>query len=363
MGKLVCDHVSGAEKQRIAERFIASSSDCCFEPGFTRHVRSRVSSVDELMGSSGIQQLIFHTFSATPVSNVPIEDRFARQHAQKFACHGRAPHFSTTASKHVISEFQTWHHIAMEELEIKRQLKLAAQPPTLKQDGVFQSAWHAYVAAGSGGLQAISASWQRLSFEQREPYLLAAARSREPRAPVAPLAPSEAELAEEETAATPFGIGCREFPLRQEMADAVCERVTAAHDEWSNMVGGMLLVEATLPVCETDVSQCCDKFGMGVCSHTFDGVAMQLLVRHKRTTWALARVGRQLPLDPELLFPTLLLFCLRYPAVDGAPVVERIYLLAFALFNPVVQAIRERFSDSPTEPVFQFAFRKPSFHR
>jgi hypothetical protein len=99
--------------------FLAKEEECCFEPGLARNLRKLVSTAADLQAPQ-VLTMLTHTFGTMPASNIRSEDRFARQSAQQFACHGRSPSIATAAARHVLTESQCWHHVAMEKLVASR---------------------------------------------------------------------------------------------------------------------------------------------------------------------------------------------------------------------------------------------------
>ena len=177
LAKAVSPQVERAERERVANLFMQCEGKCCLEPGLSRQVRAIVTSADDLLNDTHVSRLISHTFRATPVSNIPCEDRFARQSAQHFACHGRVPFFSTLAARHVLCETQAWHHIAMD----KRAADFQSEQQDVSPDHMaHRSGWHAFVSQNrtSADLASLGIRWQQMSSEEKQAYYKEAEESK-----------------------------------------------------------------------------------------------------------------------------------------------------------------------------------------
>lgn len=89
---LVSDEVDIVRKREIAER-LAGAETCCYEHGFTAHVKTIAPTAAELLTSTAAHDLIRRTLCAAPSNNIQNEDRFARHRISAFQIH----HWSETS--------------------------------------------------------------------------------------------------------------------------------------------------------------------------------------------------------------------------------------------------------------------------
>jgi hypothetical protein len=260
------------------------TSDCCFEPGFARWLRRKVSSVADLK-KPHIRTLLKETFGNMPVTNIRTEDRFARQNAQQYVCHGRVPSNGTAASRHILTEAQLWHHVSMEELHAKQ-----PNAPAIDELSNPRSGWNVFVKEKGGDLKTTSVGWARLPAAERRAYDEQAAQQRDAfqnrpeRAPVT--------MHAQAVQASPLKLGDAEYPLRPSSVEEATASLNQAQKRWTSLVGNVMAADSRLVFKDVYVPQCCDMYGEGVCISDWDRQKITSFSACKRTLWALARINR-----------------------------------------------------------------------
>jgi hypothetical protein len=112
LANVVAEEVPEATKRDIAER-LAAANPCCYEHGFTAHVRKVAPTADQLLHSDVAHRLIRNTLGQASSNNIANEDRFARARNHSRTCNGNAVSPPAVASMHMLAELQAWHGIAV----------------------------------------------------------------------------------------------------------------------------------------------------------------------------------------------------------------------------------------------------------
>jgi hypothetical protein len=250
------------------------------------------------------------SFRACPVSNIPNEDRFARQQAYLRACRGHVPDLASMAAQHVLAEWQTWHYISMEELHERRCAARADPPPTPPVR--YRSPWHAFVsvAGHANDLKVAGTKWAELEEHERARYVTMCEDSQAAEDDGREVAP-DAEPHGEAATASPFSVGSGQYPLSEGLAEIVSRRVHGAHEDWVRMVGGLQLPCAPHSLRDENDTQCSRRYGHGRCEQDFTTAELNTWKMYKRTLWALARYARSCPLHETLRTARLLLVSLQ----------------------------------------------------
>jgi hypothetical protein len=279
---------------------MARFSRCCFEPGISWQIRSQVTSAADLLQGGPLLRLLEETLRNTPISNVRSEDRFARQAAQKYVCHGHTPTIVTASTRHMLNEIQSMHHLAMERFHFTR----AASTQPAEHTDKSRSGWNMFVSeniSGEPDLKVLGKEWALLPASRRAAY---DARCKE-------LVPRDVPCAvpgvyADAMAASPLGLGDESYPLRPAIVQEATVSVKAAHRQWCKVVGGVIQQDPDLTMRDVEVRQCRDIYGSGACGRDWSEDDRDRFTRHKRTLWAIARHSRTL--SPEM--NNTMLFCL-----------------------------------------------------
>ncbi len=281
---------------------MAKSRDCCFEPGIARPVRKMVTSAAQLLVKGPIVDVIEATLKNTPSANAQSEDRFARQSAQKFMSHGHPTTHFTAATRHVLNEVQTMHHLALERFHSD----LPTTTEVVREQN-SRSGWNVFVienAATNTDLKALGAEWHRLPQSEQAKYNAKAVRpeAAPPDAAAQAAPPLHTGVAHH----TPLQIGDLHYPMRATFVEKATASVKSGHRSWQKMVGGLISRDPDLTVKNVDIKQCCDMYGSGICFHDWTEDVHTAFARHKRVLWALARMNRTMNADlDDVLFFSL----------------------------------------------------------
>jgi hypothetical protein len=281
---------------------MAKHRDCCFEPGLARAVRRKLTSSAELLQSGPVLDVIDSSLRHTPVSNAQSEDRFARQSAQKFMCHGHPTTHVTAATRHVLNEIQTTHHLAMERFQLNVEETIGRTLPVDRMPNP-RSGWNVFVMKNAErqiDLKTLAAEWNRLPQSERDAFDEKVA----PPAAAGAAHPAGPPLYTDVVQHTPSQIGDRNYPLRASFVEKATASLLPSHRLWEKMVGGLISRDATLELKNADIKQCCDLFGRGTCYSDWTADEHAVFTQQKRVLWALARINRTMneDMDDMLLF-------------------------------------------------------------
>jgi len=115
LANIVAPEVPTATKREIADR-LAAAEPCCYECGFTAHVRKLAPTADQLVSSGVAQQLIRNTLGRVSSNNIANEDRFARMRNHSRSCSGNVMTPEAMASNHMLAELKAWHWVAVDRI-------------------------------------------------------------------------------------------------------------------------------------------------------------------------------------------------------------------------------------------------------
>ena len=115
LAKLVNPLETPDELEKLRREIGAVSHDCdqCLDSGFGAKILELVRARHGGLFDSVILRLLYESFSMCPVSNVPVETRFARQRNYGQTSRGRSVAHTTVASNHVLSELRRLHRQAV----------------------------------------------------------------------------------------------------------------------------------------------------------------------------------------------------------------------------------------------------------
>ena len=328
------NEVPMAERLVIIYQFIHCDPEC-YEPGVGMPIRSVVNDADDLKNDEALKRVVMSALKNVPLDNIQNEDRFARQHVQSSTCHGKLPSNTTICARHVNSELQAWHGIAIDAMHEReaRAAKahedhVATLPKTQKH---YKDAYHKFVAQHMPSVKhmnVIADMWQRASPEERAVFETdAPTEGDEDPSPDPPALTPEAEV----QAQTPWQAGTRCYPITPELArEATVDLPTRAR-EWQRLVGTLVRPRADIVMKNfRDHNQCCDKYGMGRCHKDFTEDHKRALAFHKRAIWALTK----LELDVEDQLTLIPVHVMRKVQAAGHEPVERVFMVPLTLCDP-----------------------------
>ena len=107
LAKLVSAEESQQTKIDVANAFL-NLPECCLSSAFTKPLRRRVRTIDELLPGGKYEGLLRGAFQGLPC-NVSVEDNFARIKSMQKTGRGRRDFNYTLCGKHLLSEVKNAH--------------------------------------------------------------------------------------------------------------------------------------------------------------------------------------------------------------------------------------------------------------
>ena len=106
LANLVDPSIDNADKRMLAQSFLRLPRCCCCM-AFCSPLRDLVDNVHDLLNGIGAKAL--QSLASTKVTNIEVENNFARAHSSKLTGRGRNEFVSSMAAKHLLSEIKLQH--------------------------------------------------------------------------------------------------------------------------------------------------------------------------------------------------------------------------------------------------------------
>jgi hypothetical protein len=261
----------------------------------------------DLLQKGPLLTMVAETLRHTPASNVRNEDRFARQSAQAYVCHGHTASNTSAASRHMLCELQAAHRVAMDRTYFSRAADAAVEQ---RPETTVRSGWNVFVQdnmARNLGLAELAKEWARVPRLEKFAFTERALKLQEDHLREEPNRshPGDRCCYGEDVQATPLHLGDTHYPLRPATVQDATANVPKAHRAWKKLVGGVVAAHKNFIVREVDIKQCPDMYGAGVCAKDMTPDDHDAFHQYKRTLWAIARHHRGIigtDMDDMLLF-------------------------------------------------------------
>ncbi len=106
LANLVNPLIDSAEKHKLAQSFLTLPKCCCCM-AFCSPLRDLVDNIPDLLDGIGAKAL--KSLASTKVTNIEVENNFARAHSSKLTGRGRNEFVQSMAAKHLLSEIKLQH--------------------------------------------------------------------------------------------------------------------------------------------------------------------------------------------------------------------------------------------------------------
>lgn len=110
--KIVDPSIDIAEKCQLARWFL-SLPRCCLCAGVGQPLRDLVTTEDDLL--TGVGAKILQSIGSTKITNIEVENNFARAHSSQVTGRGRNQFFGSLAAKHLLSEIKLQHRKTIQQ--------------------------------------------------------------------------------------------------------------------------------------------------------------------------------------------------------------------------------------------------------
>ena len=334
LAKVVNPVVPERERDVVLQEFVEmdqTSCECCLDQGFSAKIWRMMQAAGT--DSHQVLQVLWEGFQSAPLSNVPVENRFARSRNHAVPARGRCPRHTTIASKHVLSELRH-NHVD----HVRRHLPLqTSNAKSVRKNGLKRAAcgWNMFVQKYAGvriSAGTLSHMWHDLERQEQFDQM---SKQHNDKNKSADNAEDENQ---DEMMDLPFGD--KAYPLRPDELAHSPELVRLAKQEWPNAVGSIFGPDEDIQEPSDNSKLCQFHYGPGRCVRTLtpeqkmniDEINEQLK-RMALDKYPSDSMGGMHEGTPKLL---LYLVCFKEPHIDPDRIMTVILLQLARSHNPLV---------------------------